>query len=104
MPAAVGCRAVPERLAVKLDRARIVLLQEVDARKERGFAPSAPADERDHLAVVDLQIDPLQHADAAERFPQPANGDHVRASAKPFSVKRRSSRRPRRSIPKHMTK
>src|SRR4029077_21210257 len=104
LAAAAGRPAITERRGGAPGLAGVILLQEVDAAEERGLAAPAPADECDHLALADVEVDPLQHPDAAERFPQPADGDHARSPAKPFRARWCSSRRPSRSIPKHMTK
>ena len=80
---AVGARAIPERLAVEPNFARLVRLEEVDTAQERGLAAAAAADERHHLAVGNVEIDPAQHSDSAERLLEPANLDHARSPAKP---------------------
>src|SRR5207253_5608478 len=102
--ASVGGRAIPERLAIEPDLACLIVLEEIDATKQRGLAAPTAADERHHLTVGDVEINAVQHADGAERFLQPANRDHTRAPAKPLRARCRSSRRPSRSMPKHITK
>src|SRR5262249_38628487 len=101
---AVGARPIPQRLPIEADLAGLVLLEEVDAAQERGLAAPAAADEGHHLTVGDVEIDPVQHLDCSERLLQPANGDHARTPAKPRRARSRSSLRPSRSMPKHITK
>ena len=60
--------AVADLLAVDLDAAGIVGLQQVDATQQRGLAAAGRADDRHHLAGAHVEIDVLQHAHLSEGF------------------------------------
>ena len=59
---------VADLLAVDPDRAAIVGLEEVDAAQERGLAAAGRADDRHHLAALDVEVDAAQHRRRAEGF------------------------------------
>lgn len=52
------------------------LLQQVEAAQQGGLARTAGADDRQHLAGGDVQVDALEHLLAIEGFSQVAHGDH----------------------------
>ena len=47
------------------------VLQEVDAAQEGALAGAGPPEDDDHLALVDLEIDPRQHLDVAKALVEP---------------------------------
>ena len=66
--AAVGRRHDGHVGAVDQHAARGRVLQPGDDAQQRGLAAARRADEDDELAVVDLEVDALQHVDLAEDF------------------------------------
>ena len=55
-----------QRLAVDGDRARLDGLQPVDRAAQRRLAGPGGADDDDHLALADGEVDVLQHVQVAE--------------------------------------
>ena len=59
---------VQQRLAVDGQLAALELFQAVDAAQQRALARAALADDGDHLAARDLQVDALEHLVACHRI------------------------------------
>ena len=57
-------------LALDEDPPGVDRLDQVDAPEQRGLAAPRGADEGDHLVLGDLEVDPLEHRQLAERLPQ----------------------------------
>src|SRR5205823_4620582 len=62
--------AVQQRLAVDAERAFLEGLEAVDAAKQRALARAALADDRNHLARLDGEVDALEHLVCAEALAQ----------------------------------
>ena len=65
-----------QRLAVDLDGAAVHLLQVVEAAQQRALARAAFADDGDHFALVHLQGDVPQHAQAVKALFQMIRVQH----------------------------
>ena len=88
-PAAAACGAVADGLAADRDLALLVLLEQVDAAQERGLARAAGADDRDHLAFLDLEVDPFQHLGRAEALVDVVRAQHRRGAPRAGRGERR---------------
>ena len=79
LAAAGPCRtlavAIADLDAIDPDAALVVLLEQVDAAQQRGLAAAGWPDDGDHLAAMDVELDPLQHAVVAERLADVADAD-----------------------------
>ena len=53
---------------IDLDAAFVVELEQVDAAQKRGLTTARGADDRDHLAAVDVEVHPLEDPMVAERL------------------------------------
>ena len=65
----------PDGLAIEDDVAALILLEQVDAAQQRRLARAAGADDRDDIALVEVEIDALEHLGRTELLGQPANGE-----------------------------
>ena len=59
----------------ELNAAFLIAFQAVDAAQQRAFARPAAADNRDHFAHIDIQIDALEHVVIAVVLLHLINGD-----------------------------
>jgi hypothetical protein len=73
-PRDVGA-AAGDLLALEVDPARVERLEQVDAAEERALAGAARADDDEHLAWVDLEVDPVEHEVVAEALPDRLKAD-----------------------------
>src|SRR5581483_3465132 len=53
-------------LALEEDPARVERLEQVDAAEQRGLAAPARADDDEHLALMHLEVDSVEHDVVAE--------------------------------------
>ena len=68
-------------LALELDRARVERLQQVDAAEQRALAAARAADDDQHLARGDLEVDAVQHQVVAETLAHLAQAQRGHALA-----------------------
>jgi hypothetical protein len=61
---------IADLLAVDQDTPLVKLLQHVDAAQERGLARAAGADDRDHVAGFEREVDALQDLGVLELLVQ----------------------------------
>ena len=62
-------------LAVDDDPAGVDRLEQVDAAQQRRLARAGGADQADDLVLGDVEVDPAQHLELAERLAQPFDHD-----------------------------
>ena len=74
-PGAIGTAQMDGRLAIDQDLAAVWTQQAQDAFQQDGLAAAGAADDDDALALLDLQIDALQHLLAAEGLAQALDDD-----------------------------
>ena len=73
-------------LAVDDDAARVDRLEQVDAAQEGRLARAGGADQADDLVLRDVEVDPAQHLELAERLVETLDLDraHAEASGQPL--------------------
>ena len=72
----VALLAVADDGAVDGDPPAVDLLQVVDAAQEGGFARAGRAEDHHHLAAAHVQVDALEHLEAAKALVHPFGEDH----------------------------
>ena len=75
-----------QRLAVDADGAGVDGLQPVDGAAQRRFARTGRAQDHDHLTACDLEVDVLEHMQAAEMLVDRLHRDHRHFGGRPWAL------------------
>ena len=67
---------IADQLVIDINAAALIRLQEVDATQQGGLAGAAGADDADHFARLDLEVDPLEHFEVAVPLVDVLDADH----------------------------